>query len=347
MDPLSDLLRRAGAGDARVRQLIQRPPWSITFADAPSITVFATLGGAATLRLEDMPSVAPVRLAVGDIALVTQSTRHTIADDLTTPPQVVIRAGQKQFLGDPDQFPGPRTFLAPRTCGDGLPGATTMLRGMFTVRGEAGRRLLGMLPPLAVVPAGPGTGAVLDLLTAEAAHDEPGQDAVLHRLLDLVLVLALRAWCAQPGVNLPAWCRALADPAMSTALEQIHEDPARRWTVAELAATVGMSRAAFAARFTALVGQPPLAYLTDWRMTLAADLLSSDPTTTVAAVARAVGYQDAFAFSAAFKRAKGVSPSRWGRESDDQAAWLAAIDPVAGASPLPLVAGSSAGSSAG
>jgi AraC-like DNA-binding protein len=317
MDALSDLLHRAGAGDARVRQLIQRPPWSMTFGDAPALTVFATLGGHAALRLEDVPSAAPGRLAAGDVALVSHSARHTISDDLATPPQVLIRDGRKELLGSPspDQRPDPHASLAPRTYGDGLPGATTVLRGTFALRGEAGRRLLAMLPPLAVVPAGPRTDAALALLAAEAARDEPGQDAVLHRMLDLVLVLALRAWCARPGADRPAWYAALADPAIGSALDRLHGDPARRWTVADLAATAGLSRAAFAARFAGLVGQPPLAYLTDWRLTLAADLLREEPGLTIAAVARAVGYQDAFAFSVAFKRVKGVSPSRWGRDA--------------------------------
>lgn len=320
VDTLSDLLRRAGAGDAKVRQLIQRPPWSMTYADAPALTVFAALGGHAVLRLEDVPSTAPAHLSAGDIALVAHSRRHTISDDLATPPQVVIGGGRKQLLGDPERHPGLRANLAPRTWGDGLPGATTVLRGMFKLRGDAGRRLLAMLPPLAVVPAGPRTGAALDLLAAEAARDEPGQDAVLHRSLDLVLVLALRSWCASLDPADPSWCTALTDPAIGAALDHLHTDPARPWTVAGLAATAGLSRAAFAARFTRLVGQPPMAYLAGWRMTLAADLLRDDAGTTVAAAAQAVGYQDPFAFSVAFKRAKGMSPSRWSRLEADEGA---------------------------
>jgi AraC-like DNA-binding protein len=188
-----------------------------------------------------------------------------------------------------------------------------MLRGAYELRGDVGDRLLDLLPPLAVVPAGPRTRAALDLLATEVACDEPGQDAVLHRLLDLVLVLALRAWCARPEATLPAWYRALADRSIGDALRLLHEDPARRWTVGALAAEVGMSRAAFAARFTHWVGEPPLTYLTGWRMTVGADLLR-DTEATVATVARKVGYEDAFAFSVAFKRARGVSPSVWRRQ---------------------------------
>ncbi|MGW2376536.1 MULTISPECIES: AraC family transcriptional regulator [Kitasatospora] len=309
MDVLSDLLHRARARNAQIRQLIQRPPWSMTFADAPPLTVVATLGGHASVRLDDDPQAAPVRLAAGDIALIGGINRFTIADAPDTPPQVVVRGGRKHLI---DSGTAARQNLAPRTYGDGLPGATTLLRGAYELRGDAGKRLLGLLPQLAVVPTGPRTRAALDLLAAEVAQEEPGQDAVLNRLLDLVLVLALRAWCTRPQAEPPSWYRALATPAVGDALRMLHEDPAHRWTVAELAARVGQSRAAFAAHFTGVVGEPPLTYLTAWRMALAADLLR-DTEKTVAAVAREVGYADAFAFSVAFKRARGVSPSGWRR----------------------------------
>jgi AraC-like DNA-binding protein len=305
MDVLTDLLHRARARTALVRQLVQRPPWSLTFADGPPLAVVAALGGRASIRPEDG---APVDLGAGDIALVKWTGPHTIADDPATPAQVVLRGGKKYVPGG-----GPvaaERRLAPRTYGDGLPGATVLLRGLYDLRGDAGDRLLALLPPLAVVPAGPRTRAVLELLAGEVGRDEPGQDAVLERLLDLLLVLALRAWCAQPGSAFPAWYGALADPAIGAALRLLHEEPARRWTVAALAAEVGLSRAAFAARFARLVGEPPLTYLTGWRMSLGADLLR-DTSATVAAVARTVGYADAFAFSVAFKRARGVSPSAW------------------------------------
>jgi len=307
MDVLSDLLNRARARGAQVRQLVQRPPWSLTFADGPALSVVAALGGRASV-LSD--GAAPVELAAGDIALVRWTGPHRIADDPATPPQVVLRAGRKYHPGGAPVAAEQR--LAPRTYGDGLPGATVLLRGLYDLRGDAGDRLLALLPPLAVVPAGPRTRAALDLLAAEAGRDDPGQDAVLERLLDLVLVLALREWCARPEAA-TGWYRALGDPAVGAALRLLHDDPARRWTVAALAGAVGMSRAAFAARFARLVGEPPLGYLTGWRMALGADLLR-DTDATVAAVARAVGYADAFAFSVAFKRARGVTPSAWRRE---------------------------------
>ncbi|MEW9554925.1 AraC family transcriptional regulator [Nonomuraea sp. NPDC050783] len=305
MDVLTDLLHRARAHHALVRQLIERPPWGVTYADGSPLTVAATLGGQSWIRLGDGP---PTRLAAGDLALVTAAGGYTVADDPATAPRFVIRDGCKYL---PDGAPsGPYPSLGPRTYGTGSAGATVLLRGAYELHGDAAGRLLELLPPLAVVPAGPRTRALLDLLSAETARDEPGQDAVLARLLDLVLVIALRAWCTRPGATPPAWYRALTDPAIGEALRLMHADPAHRWTVAGLAAKVGMSRAAFAQRFTALAGRPPLGYLTDWRMTLAADLLR-DTDQTVAGVARQVGYQDAFAFSVAFKRARGRTPSEW------------------------------------
>jgi AraC-like DNA-binding protein len=312
VDVLSDLLHRARARNALVRQLIQRSPWSLTFADSPALTLVAALGGQASIQLDDTRA-APVRLAPGDIVIISRTGRHTIADDPVTPPQVLIRGGRKYAIDGGELVADGRWNMAPRTYGDGLPGATIMIRGVFELHGDVGDRLLDVLPPLAVVPAGPRTQAALAMLTTETATDEPGQDAILHRLLDLVLVLALRAWFTTQGTTLPTWYGALADPAIGDALRLLHTDPAHRWTVAELAAKVGMSRAGFAARFTGMVGEPPLTYLTGWRMTVGADLLR-DTDAPVAAVASKVGYQDAFAFSMAFKRARGVSPSTWRRQ---------------------------------
>ncbi|MEU3498918.1 AraC family transcriptional regulator [Kitasatospora cineracea] len=308
MDVLSDLLHRARARHTRVHQLIQRPPWSMAFAEPPALTVVAALDGPASVRLLEHPSAGPVPLASGDIALVRGSAgRYVLADGPGTAPQVLIRDGTKQVL---DAGAVSERSLGPRTYGDGLPGATTLLHGAYGFRGAAGEHLLGLLPPLAVVPGREGSTAALRLLAAETARQEPGQEAVLNRLLDLVLVLALRAWCTRPDAELPSWPAALGVPAVGEAIRLLHAEPARRWTVAELAARVGRSRTVFAAQFTRAVGEPPLAHLTAWRMVLAADLLR-DTEATVAAVARQVGYRDAFAFSTAFKRARGLTPSDW------------------------------------
>ncbi len=319
VDVLSDLLHRARAENAVVRKLIQRPPWSITLADQQPLSAVATLEGSTSISLQDAVSrtatagaPAAHTLAAGDIALV-KGGAYTIADDRRTPSQVIIRDGIKHFIGTAgERAAGAAPMISSRTFGDRQPGAIVMLHGIYRLHGSAGDRLLGMLPAVTVVPASPRTRGPLELLSAEAERDEPGQDAVLNRLLDLVLVIALRSWGASPESQLPTWLGAITDPAIGEALARLHADPRQRWTTAALAGRVGMSRAAFSARFTGLVGEPPMSYLAGWRMTLAADLLR-DTDATVAAVAREVGYENAFAFSAAFKRIQGHSPAAWRR----------------------------------
>ena len=130
---------------------------------------------------------------------------------------------------------------------------------------------------------------LIALLAEEIGKDEPGQEAVLDRLLDLLLIAVLRAWFARPEAEAPGWYRAHADPVVGPALRLLHNSPAQPWTVAGLAREIGVSRAALARRFNELVGEPPMAYLTSWRITLAADLLR-EPGATVGSVAPQVGY---------------------------------------------------------
>lgn len=130
---------------------------------------------------------------------------------------------------------------------------------------------------------------------------------VLDRLLDLVLVAVQRWWFAERQSAGPPWYQAHADPVVGQALRLMENDPAADWTVARLAGATGLSRAAFARRFSELVGESPMTFLTGWRLALAADL-HIEPGATVAAVSRRVGYATPFAFSAAFERVHGVSP---------------------------------------
>lgn len=238
-----------------------------------------------------------MRLRAGDIGLVRGPRWFILADDPATPPQV--------DTSEPDCD---RWLLGPRTYGFREGGDAVVITGTYEVEGSVSDRLLNALPQAFVVPCADGPCPTLDLLSAEVAKDRPGQDIVLDRLLDLLLVFALREWFDRPGANPPAWYRALGDPVVGPALRAIHDEPERAWTVGELATRARVSRAALAKRFTGLVGVPPLTYLTEWRMAVAADLLAK-PDATVGSVARAVGYTDGFAFSTAFKRVRGVRPS--------------------------------------
>ena len=145
----------------------------------------------------------------------------------------------------------------------------------------------------------------------------PGQEAVLDRLLDLLLVTCLRT--IFEGDDAPAWYAAYDDPVVGTAVGLIHHHPEHPWTVASLAAACGASRAAFARRFTELVGEPPLSFLTGWRLALAADLLVGSDA-TLSSVAAQVGYGNAFALSAAFKRRHGQSPTEYRRSAVSKSA---------------------------
>jgi AraC-like DNA-binding protein len=150
--------------------------------------------------------------------------------------------------------------------------------------------------------------AWLETAAADAARLSAGSQALMDRLLDWALVCTLRSWFDQAGADAPSWYRGLADPVLAPALQAFHDRPAEAWTVASLATRAGVSRALFAKRFTKLMGRPPLAYLTECRMDEAETLLT-DTDLSIAQIGRSVGYADAFGFSAAFKRHKGLSPS--------------------------------------
>ena len=198
--------------------------------------------------------------------------------------------------------------LGARTCGAALDGPAMLLTARYGVSGSVCARLLGGLPPVVVVPDDRDQRTILRLAVAEIERSDPGQQAVLDRLLDLLLLTALRAWFNRPEACPPAWYRALADPIVGQPLRLMHEEPARRWTLAALAAEAGVSRATFARRFTEVVGEPPMSYLTGWRLSLAADLLSRTDA-SVDSIARRVGYQSGFGLSVAFKRVYGTRPS--------------------------------------
>jgi AraC-like DNA-binding protein len=270
--------------------------------EAPLTLVAIVRGDAWILRNEGEPRA----LHAGDVAIVDGPEPYTMADDPATPPQVVVHPGQVCTTPDGRELKLMKD-LGVRSWGNSPDGSTVMLVGTYQMAGEISRRLLNALPPLLVLPEDAWESPLVPLLADEIVKDEPGQEAVLDRLLDLLLIAVLRAWFARPEAGAPAWYRAHTDPVVGPALRMIHNDPAHPWTVAELAAETGLSRAAFARRFTELVGQAPMAFLTEWRLALAADLLL-EPAATVGSVAAQVGYGSPFALSAAFKRVRGMSP---------------------------------------
>ncbi|HEY2998829.1 MAG TPA: AraC family transcriptional regulator [Acidimicrobiales bacterium] len=305
MDALAGFLDGPRAQGAFLLRSILEPPWSLRIQDEAPLTVVAMVQGTSWVLFDDED---PVPLGAGDVAIVRGPDHYTVADDPGTAPQVIIHPGQ--LCTTPDGVSLSEAMdLGLRTWGNDRGGSHVVLTGTYTTDGEVSRRLLEALPRMTVLAADSWDCPVIPLLAAEIVRDEPGQDVVLDRLLDLLLIAVLRAWLARPGAGAPAWYRAYGDPVVGRALRLIHHNPAHPWTVAELASATSVSRASLARRFNDLVGEPPMAFLTGWRIALAADLLR-DPGATIGAVASQVGYGSPFALSTAFKRLRGISPQQ-------------------------------------
>jgi AraC-like DNA-binding protein len=303
MDAVVGFLDGPRARGAFLLRSVLDPPWSLRIEDRAPLTLVAVVRGTAWFVPDHG---APTRLAPGDVALARGPDPYTVADDPGTAPNIVIHPGQ--ICTTPEGRPlHDEMDLGVRTWGNSATGEVMLLTGTYQADGAVSQRLLGALAPLVLVAHDEWDSPLVPLLASEIVKDEPGQDAVLDRLLDLLLVAALRAWFARPDADAPAWYRAHGDPIVGRALRLLQNQPAHPWTVAGLASSAGTSRAALARRFHQLVGEPPMTFLTGWRLTLAADLLL-EPDTTVGAVARRVGYGSPFAFSTAFKRRFGISP---------------------------------------
>ncbi|WP_273736436.1 AraC family transcriptional regulator [Mycolicibacterium septicum] len=304
MDALVGLLDGVRARGALVLRLRMDPPWSLAIRDeAPLALICQTRGDAVIVGDHS----GTFRLGAGDVALTRGTENYVFADDPATPPSVVINPGQRctTLSGEDLQF---EMSLGLRSWGNSATGSSESIVCAYEGRSEVSARLLDALPAVLVLRADEWDTPLIDLLSVEAGRDGPGQEAYLDRLLDLLLIGVLRTWFDRDG-NAPSWWQAEQDPVVGPALKLIYNNPAHPWTVGNLAAAVGCSRAVFARRFTDQVGEPPIAFLTGWRLALAADLLRGSEA-TIAAVARQVGYSTPFALSSAFKRSYGVSPNQ-------------------------------------
>ena len=303
MDAIAGLLDGPRARRAFLLRCTLDPPWALHVRDEAPLSLVAMLRGRACFVIT---GAEPVWLERGDVAILLGPDHYLFADDPATPPQAVIHPDQRCTTPDGQEIPQMRSFGV-RRWGNAPDGATEILTGTYTAEGEVSRRLLDALPPRLVLRRDEWRTPLLDLLAAEMLRDDVGQDAVLDRLLDLLLIGAVRTHFARDGQAAPGWYRATHDPVVAQAVRLLQENPAEAWTVGALAAQARVSRATLARRFAEVVGQPPMEFLTEWRLTLAADLIL-DPLQTVASVARTVGYSSPYALSAAFKRVRGVSP---------------------------------------
>jgi AraC-like DNA-binding protein len=255
----------------------------------------------------------PIALGVGDVAFLPRGSAHGLADSPSTPLLDTSTSLDANPPGQDDDGVPTGQHVTNDSAAAGV-----MLCGAYLLDRSRAHPLLADLPEVihlsARVGRHPGLRAAVDLLGGELEQPRPGGDGMLPALLDVLLLHILRAWFDEQSAHGAAtgWAAALHDPAVATALRAIHNAPGRQWTVEELGMRAGLSRAAFARRFAALVGQPPLTYLTWWRMTLAARLLR-DSDAPLVAIARKVGYTSEFAFAHAFKREYGSAPGGFRR----------------------------------
>lgn len=199
------------------------------------------------------------------------------------------------------------------------PATMRMLGGYFRFDRANAHLLVRLLPPVVHIRRDEAGATrvrqLVELIGDEADADRPGRDLILERLVEVLLVEALRFRSASAAKEEQGLLAGLSDPALARSLREIHVDVARRWTVEELARTAGMSRAVFAERFARKVGMPPMQYLLEWRMAIAKDLLRRERP-ALAEVAERVGYQSASAFSTAFTRLTGCTPSEFARAGE-------------------------------
>lgn len=272
-------------------------PWGLEMpAIADSVSFHFLVEGTCWLHV---PGEDPVRLEPGDVALVPHGLGHHLADGIT-----VDQAPRVDHL--PQSYLGP-SYSVLRHGGEGV--QTRLVCGVVSFNDPTSRELMNALPPIVVTRAhdSAATRDTLNLMVAELLEPRVGGEAVVTRLADVIVLHTVRAWITD-GEHLPmGWLAGLSDDRIGRALEAIHTDPGAPWTVSTLARVATMSRTAFCERFTNLVGIPPIAHLTAWRMRMAEGRLASEDV-TVGEVARELGYRSESAFSRAFRNHIGHSP---------------------------------------
>jgi AraC-like DNA-binding protein len=280
-----------------------RSPWSLRIIAESPLTLIAGVVGECWIVPDKGDAV---RIGPGDIAITRGPDHYNVSDSPTTAPSVVIHPGQQCRDLDGNSLQE-EMMHGVRTWGNDPAGDTLFLVGAYEQLSDISDRLLRALPPVLTVLHSEWDSPIVPLLGEEMIKDEPGQAAVLDRLLDLLLTAVVKAWFGKRDTSSPEWWRYQGDRIVERALRLMHDRPDQPWTLDSLATEAGASRATLSRRFQELVGEPPMTFLKNWRMALAADLLCR-PNETVSTVAEKVGYATPFAFSAAFKRVRGLSP---------------------------------------
>jgi AraC-like DNA-binding protein len=301
MDPLAAVLSVAGVRGTVAATLSAGEPWGLLMAPAPGAAFHAVTAGTAWLRAGGQP---PVRLMPGDVVLLPTGVSHILASEAEAEAEPFDHQAAERALAAGEPMP----------LGT-IPGQTRIVCAAYQQDPAVTQPLLSLLPDVLHIPASQashGLDATLRLLATEARHRQPGAAAVLDKILDILLVQVLRWWLStSPAGQQPAcWLSALADPVAGPALAAIHREPGQDWTIDALAAQTGVSRATLARRFRERVGMAPGAYLTSWRMDLAARRLR-DTSESAGTIARSLGYTSEYAFNRAFSRARQLPPGRY------------------------------------
>jgi len=300
-DPMSDALNLVRLRADLVFQSIFRAPWGVAFPDGPSHLhvvqggfVYASLAGETNSVLAE----------TGDILLFPRGVGHHLCDLRGGP---VVPVDQLVTAFDP----------ATIEVNHGGTGAETrVMCCRFDFLGPSADHLLAALPALIHVRGAPAwLNPCVNFLILEAQQLRPGSAVMISRLIDLLFVQTLRSWAEDRARDL-GWLGGWSDARIGRALSAMHAAPTRAWGVPDLAEVAGLSRSAFADRFTRIVGLTPMAYLARWRLNLAADLLESRPV-TIGDVARQTGYASDAAFNRAFKAQFGASPAQFRKQRRD------------------------------
>ncbi|KFA87542.1 AraC family transcriptional regulator [Archangium violaceum] len=279
-------------------------PWGVQFPELPGAHIIVVARGSARLEVQGVEGA--IALSAGDLALLPHGGEHAIRDAEGSPLHILGKDSCTRGHG------GPGTH---RLGGDGA--RTVLVVGSFRLGAASRIPLFEGLPRVIHITAdhaeaSPSLPALVQLLITESASSSPGATVVMSRLADILLVQALRTHIAAGQCQERGLC-ALADPQIRKALSLIHERHAEPWTVESLATAVALSRSSFAARFSEMVGEPPLEYLARWRMTKAAQFLRESELPLLE-VAESIGYQSEASFNRAFKRWGGVAPGAYRRE---------------------------------
>ncbi|MEH6373484.1 AraC family transcriptional regulator [Streptomyces sp. KLMMK] len=304
MDVVSDALSAMRLGRPFSDRVRASGSWCVRMPSYDGAGFHVVLEGSCWLLAD---GGSPVRLGAGDAVLLPHGTGHVLAD-------FALDAGAVEKAVPFEQWRDEPAAQDSTGRGDG-DSDVEMLCGKYRLDRSRMHPLMAELPKVVHLPnrvGSPGSHpelrAAIALLGGELDARRPGAYTALPSLLDLLLVYMIRSWMAESTTG--AWPGALNDDVTAAALRALHADPAAPWTNERLAAAAGVSRPTLARRFTAVVGRPPMAYLTWWRLTFAATLLRDTPD-TLTAVARRVGYGSPYALSHAFNREFGTTPGRY------------------------------------